>query len=117
MSDLPQITTEALAARLAVAAPFHFWNVLTDDYFHGEFIPGSQRLPSDRIGKEVARLALAKDAEIVTYCAGPTCPQSRQAAEKLIALGYTNVRAYEGGVEAWKGAGHPTVIFTPALAA
>jgi len=29
---------------------------------------------------------------------GPTCPQSLQAAQKLTDLGYTNVRAYEGGL-------------------
>ena len=31
---------------------------------------------------------------------------SRMAAEKLITLGYTNVKAYEGGIEEWKEAGH-----------
>ena len=48
---------------------------------------------------------LPKNTEIVVYCGGPKCPQSRMAAEKLIKLGYENVRAYEGGLEEWKGAG------------
>jgi rhodanese-related sulfurtransferase len=30
------------------------------------------------------------------------------AAEKLAKLGYDNVRAYEGGLEAWKAAGFAT---------
>jgi rhodanese-related sulfurtransferase len=28
------------------------------------------------------------------------------AGEKLINLGYSNVRAYEGGIKEWKSAGH-----------
>jgi rhodanese-related sulfurtransferase len=28
------------------------------------------------------------------------------AAQKLTDLGFTNVRAYEGGLEDWKNAGH-----------
>ena len=35
----------------------------------------------------------------------PEVSQSRMAAEKLVKLGYENVRAYEGGLEEWKLAG------------
>jgi rhodanese-related sulfurtransferase len=48
---------------------------------------------------------LPRNTEIVVYCGGPKCPQSRIAAEKLVRLGYENVRAYEGGLEEWKAAG------------
>ncbi len=44
---------------------------------------------------------------IVTYCSGVTCPNSKIAAHRLTALGYTDVRAYEGGKEEWVGAGLP----------
>ena len=101
------ITTDELRARLASGDVAEFWNVLTDDYFTGEFIPGSARVPLDRLGREVAHRGLAKDSAIVVYCSGPTCPQSGQAAAKLVALGYTNVRAYEGGLAHWKEAGLP----------
>ncbi|HEX8708971.1 MAG TPA: rhodanese-like domain-containing protein [Pyrinomonadaceae bacterium] len=106
MAEVQTITTEELQRQLNQGGDFHFWNVLTDEYFHGEMIPGSHRVPLDRIGREVAQSKLAKDAEIVTYCAGPKCPQSMLAAQKLVELGYTNVKAYEGGLEEWQGAGH-----------
>ncbi len=48
---------------------------------------------------------LPKSAEIVVYCGGPKCPRSRMAADKLVKLGFENVRAYEGGLEEWRGAG------------
>jgi rhodanese-related sulfurtransferase len=109
MSAFPTITTEALNERLAVSKPFQLWNVLTDEYFKGDMIPGSQRLPLDHVGRAVSNIGLEKSAEIVVYCADVNCPFSGQAAEKLLALGYTNVRAYEGGVGAWREAGHSIV--------
>ena len=105
MSAVKTISTTELDARLRENTRLEFWNVLTDEYFNGELIPGSRRVPLDRVGREVSESGLAKDAEVVVYCAGPHCPQSGTAAEKLQALGYTNVRAYEGGLEEWKGLG------------
>lgn len=102
---VPTIATSELHERLRRGEGLQFWNVLTDDYFKGEMIPGSRRVPLDRVGREAA--GIAEDAEIVVYCAGPACPQSRLAAEKLLALGFGRVQAYEGGLEEWKGAGHP----------
>lgn len=106
MSALRTISTEELAARLDTSTPFHFWNVLPDEYFQGDFIPGSQRLPVDAVAKTMKELRLPLDAEIVVYCWNPACPSSGQAAGKLSTLGYTNVRAYEGGLEQWMAAGH-----------
>jgi rhodanese-related sulfurtransferase len=106
MANVNIISTEDLKARLEQGGKFEFWNVLSDEYFKGEFIPGSRRVPVDQVGREVAGTELPKDAEIVTYCGGPKCPQSLQAAEKLVTLGFTNVKAYEGGLEEWKAAGY-----------
>lgn len=106
MADVQVISTRELEGRLREGGRLEFWNVLTDEYFKGEMIPGSRRVPLDAVGKEAREAGLPKEAEIVVYCAGPKCPQSAMAAEKLQTLGYTNVRAYEGGLEEWKGAGH-----------
>ena len=100
------ITTDELKRKLDRREEIHIWNVLTDEYFHGEMIPGSHRVPLDQVGRHVARAHLANDAEIIVYCAGPQCPMSRMAAEKLQKLAYTNVKAYEGGLEEWKEAGY-----------
>ena len=105
MSTVKTITTGELDALLREEAGLQFWNVLTDEYFKGELIPGSRRVPLDQVGREVRESNLTKDAEIVVYCAGPECPQSGYAAQKLQTLGFTNVRAYEGGLEEWKGLG------------
>ena len=91
-TTIATISTEQLAQRFNDDVGVHVWNVLTDEWFKGELIPGSRRVPGDRIGEAVRRSTLAKDASIVVYCAGPTCPASRQAAEKLAAFGFTRSR-------------------------
>jgi rhodanese-related sulfurtransferase len=105
MSNIRIITLDELTARQRDGAIAELWNVLTDEYFTGELIPGSRRVPLDRIGRVVAASALPLDTAIVTYCSGPDCPQSKQAAEKLAVLGFTDVRAFEGGLQAWKASG------------
>ena len=117
MSDIKTVPLGELEERLRAGRRFEFWNVLTDEYFGGELIPGSRRVPLDRVGREAHEAKLAKDAEVVVYCAGPHCPQSGYAAEKLQSLGYTNVRAYEGGLEEWKAAGHDVESVATTVAA
>lgn len=104
-TTIATITTTQLAQRFKDDVGVHLWNVLTDEYFKGELIPGSRRVPVDRLGEAVRRSTLARDASIVVYCQGVHCPSSRQAAEKLAAFGFTNVEAYEGGLDEWKQAG------------
>jgi rhodanese-related sulfurtransferase len=106
MSTVKTISTEKLKQRLEQGNSLHLWNVLTDGYFKGEMIPGSRRVPLDTIGREESETQSPKGEEIIVYCGGPKCPQSLQAAQKLMDLGYTNVRAYEGGLEEWKNAGN-----------
>ena len=106
MAEVKTISTEKLQQRLEHGNSPHLWNVLTDGYFKGEMISGSQRVPLDTIGREVPETNSLKEEEIIVYCGGPNCPQSLQAAQKLMDLGYTNVKAYEGGLEEWKKAGN-----------
>jgi rhodanese-related sulfurtransferase len=74
-------------------------------YFEAEHLPGALNLPLDDLEQRVAALVPDRSTSIVTYCSGPGCPNSRIAADQLTALGYTDVRAFEGGKEAWFAAG------------
>lgn len=49
-----------------------------------------------------------KGALIVAYCGGPGCEAWCQAADKLEAMGYKNIRHYKGGIKEWKQAGLET---------
>ena len=110
------ITADDLARELACGRVGAFWNVLAEDYFKGEMIPGSRRVPVDQVAREVLTAGLPKDTPIVTYCSGPSCPNSGQAAAKLVTLGFTNVRAFEGGTEEWKASGRTIEQLAPVTA-
>lgn len=111
------ITLDQLTTALRTSDVDEFWNALTDDYFVGELIPGSRWVALDRVGREASTLGLAKDARIIVYCSGPSCPNSRDAANKLATLGFTNVRLFEGGLEAWKNSGRGVEVLPRANAA
>jgi len=112
--EIRRIDAAELADRLRERAPLPVWNVLTEDSFDGRLIPGSRRVPLDRVVRTAREERLGADAELVVYGSGPGCPQSGLAAEKLAGAGYRVVRLFHGGLEAWAEAGLP--FETPALA-
>jgi len=60
-------------------------------------------MAADRIALEATARLPRKDAPVVLYDAGEGLV--REATDRLTALGYTNVRQLEGGLEAWQSAG------------
>ena len=54
-----------------------------------------------------AKLPKDKSALIVAYCGSEACKAYKQAAEAAVALGYTNVKHYSGGLSGWKEAKSP----------
>ena len=43
-----------------------------------------------------------KNSEIITYCWNKDCTAGATLANRLVALGYTNVKHYKGGIVEWK---------------
>jgi len=86
----------------------HLWNVLSEEYYKGESIEGSRWIPVTKLAQALKGASLPKDANIVVYCGSTACPASGKAAEELQALGFTNVKAFEGGLKEWKALGYPT---------
>jgi membrane protein DedA with SNARE-associated domain/rhodanese-related sulfurtransferase len=56
---------------------------------------------------ETVRLDLAPGQEIVVYCSCPNEASAALAARALTKAGFTNVRALNGGLDAWIAAGLP----------
>lgn len=79
-------------------------NVLSEDSFEKEHIPGSHNVPGDRndFVAQVERLAGRKDRPIVMHCSDATCKASHDAARKLENEGFTNVTHFKGGIAEWK---------------
>jgi rhodanese-related sulfurtransferase len=87
--------------------PFVLLETLSPEHFQHLHLPGARNAPPDRVKELAPALIPSKQTEVVTYCAGPTCSASANAARELAALGYTNVRHYAGGKQEWTAAGLP----------
>ena len=61
-------------------------------------------MAADRIELEAATRLPRKGVPLVLYGAGDDLVHT--GADRLAALGYTNIHALEGGLEAWKRAGY-----------
>ena len=101
---MKSITRTELQSRLGTIV---LLEALPSNYFEAEHLPGAQNMPLDEIDTLASLLVPDKGAAVVTYCAGPSCPNSKIAAERLETLGYTDVYAYEGGKEDWLAGGLP----------
>jgi rhodanese-related sulfurtransferase len=101
-----KVTREELE-RLVARSEVTLVHALSEDYFRKEHIPGAVQLDHERVDEQAPARLPDKDAAIVTYCASLACPNSGIAANRLVALGYTNVREYAEGIADWSEAGLP----------
>jgi rhodanese-related sulfurtransferase len=83
-------------------------DALGGDYYRQQHLPGAIALVESDVEKLAARVLPDRAAAIVTYCSNAACGNSQQVANRLTALGYTNVRKYREGIQDWVAAGLPT---------
>lgn len=105
--ELPQIGRDELRNRIERRDGLFVIDALPPMSYAVSHLPGAVNLPPERVDALAERRVPDKDAEIVVYCANPRCESSIETAERLIALGYTNVRHYAGGKREWIEAGLP----------
>ena len=103
-----KITREELQAKMAVGEDLILVEALPPRYFAEAHLPGAINLPHDQVDSFAAQLLPDRNAQIVVYCANAPCKNSGIAAERLTALGYTDVRDYHEGKADWIAAGLPT---------
>jgi len=82
-------------------------DALGGSYYEQQHLPGAIPLVEGDVAALAPQLLPDKNAEIVTYCSNAACPNSQAVANRLTALGYTNVRKYREGIQDWVEAGLP----------
>jgi phage shock protein E len=107
--SMPAIEREASYCQIAMSeavtmmeeeSDYIILDVRTLDEFSDKHIPGAICIPNETIGIEDIPELPDKDQLIMVYCRSGN--RSKQAAQKLTALGYTNVVEF-GGIISWPG--------------
>ena len=75
-------------------------DVRTPAEFAEKHIPGAINIPNETISTDEIPELPDKDQLILVYCRSGN--RSKQASEKLVALGYTNIVEF-GGINDWPG--------------
>ena len=73
-------------------------------------IPTAKPTPANKLQENIEWLPKNKEALIVFYCGGVTCPLSPSALNIAQQNGYTNVKAYVAGFPAWKNDVYPAHV-------
>ena len=95
-----QITMDEAVTMMAQETGYIILDVRRPDEFAAGHIPNAINVPNETIGTaEIPELA-DKDQLIMVYCRSGR--RSKEAAEKLVKLGYTNIVEF-GGILDWKG--------------
>lgn len=95
-----QATSEEAVNIMQTEENYVILDVRTAQEFASGHIPGAVLLPNETIGTEDIPLLPDKDQLILVYCRSGN--RSKQAAEKLAQLGYTNIVEF-GGINSWTG--------------
>ena len=95
-----QISMDEAIAMMEEESGYIILDVRTESEFADKHIPGAVNIPNESIGTEEIPELPDKDQLILVYCRSGN--RSKQAAEKLAALGYTNVVEF-GGINSWPG--------------
>lgn len=95
-----QVTTEEAVNIMQTEENYVILDVRTAQEFASGHIPGAALLPNETIGTEDIPLLPDKDQLILVYCRSGN--RSKQAAEKLAQLGYTNIVEFSG-INSWTG--------------
>jgi rhodanese-related sulfurtransferase len=107
ITGVDRVERKELKWKMDRAEPFVLLEILPEEDYRKGHLPGALSVPPDRVAELVPDLVRDREAEIVVYCDHSECMASRRAAQELEALGYTNVRAYEGGKRDWIDHGLP----------
>jgi len=103
---LPRITAEELKIKYDNREPIVLVDTRPPAGYLSGYIPGARNIPNIPSEESFEQLAkLPKDRLIITYCDCMDDGESAVAAERLLSLGYTNVKILWKGIYYWERIG------------
>ena len=99
-STYRQITMEEAVTMMQEESGYIILDVRTAEEYSEKHIPGAINIPNETIGADDIPELPDKDQLILIYCRSGN--RSKQAADKLVKLGYTNIVEF-GGINDWTG--------------
>ncbi len=100
MPGYRQIGMDEAREMMARESGYNILDVRTAEEFAAAHIPNAINVPNEAIGTADIPELPDKKQLIMVYCRSGR--RSKEASEKLVALGYTNVAEF-GGIIDWKG--------------
>ena len=99
-SSYRQISMDEAIAMMEEKNDYIILDVRTPEEFAEKHIPDAINIPNETIGTEEIPELPDKEQLILVYCRSGN--RSKQASEKLVRLGYTNIVEF-GGINDWPG--------------
>ena len=95
-----QISMDEAVTMMDEETDYIILDVRTPEEFAEKHIPNAINVPNETIGENEIPELPRKDQMILVYCRSGN--RSKQASEKLVKLGYTNIYEF-GGINDWTG--------------
>ena len=95
-----QISMDEAIAIMESESDYIILDVRTPEEFADKHIPDAINIPNETIGTEEIPELPDKEQLILVYCRSGN--RSKQASDKLVGLGYTNIVEF-GGINDWPG--------------
>ena len=84
-------------------------DVLAPESYEHRHLPGAVNAPlaDPDFETRVREIVPDPSTPVVVYCGSESCTASTKASQRLLALGYRDIREFTGGLDAWRQAGLP----------
>lgn len=99
-STYRQVNAEEADSMMEEESGYIILDVRTAQEYSEKHIPGAINIPNETIGTEDIPVLPDMEQLILVYCRSGN--RSKQASEKLVKLGYTNIVEF-GGINDWTG--------------
>jgi rhodanese-related sulfurtransferase len=106
-TTLVQISRESLWRMLQSGDELVLVDALSPMSYAASHLPGAINMSPEFVDGRARRRIPDLNTEVVVYCESTTCDSSAEVANRLIELGYRNVRHYAEGKRDWVEAGLP----------